>query len=323
METNKNYNIVDLMKFVMALFVVTIHTSLYETIPDSLFKDIVAVCLYSAVPFFFIVSAFFVVGSMSKEQVYKYWKRILCLYFVWSLLNLFLTKILQQESIWSGIGSFSYRFVFCGYDHLWYLWGLLLVIPLLKGLIMCGGARPWMFLIIAICAFVFNRLYTHFGSMVNPSFYWQWCKTIYQSQLFGVTHFCLALTYLSLGTFLKTTDYNLKRWQSFILLFVGFWLVHIESHKEVSIGIPIIAFVLFSSILKVKVSASWISFKRIRKMSTLIYFIHVIVIVFTGLFLPKMTWLRWGLVEFLCVTIAYLFLFLSNIRCLKWLKIVM
>lgn len=139
METNKNFNIVDFMKFVMALFVVTIHTSLYETIQDSLFKDIVAVCLYSAVPFFFMVSAFFVVGSMNKEQVYKYWRRILCLYFIWSLLNLFLTKILLQESILSGIGSFSYRFVFCGYDHLWYLWGLLLVIPLLKGLIMGGG----------------------------------------------------------------------------------------------------------------------------------------------------------------------------------------
>lgn len=139
MITTKNYNIVDLMKFVMALFVVTIHTSLYETLPSSLFKDLMAVCLYCTVPFFFMVSAFFVVGSMNKVQVYSYWKRILYLYFVWSLLNLFLTRIFQHEPILSGIGSFSYRFVFCGYDHLWYLWGLLLVIPMLKMLI--GGGE--------------------------------------------------------------------------------------------------------------------------------------------------------------------------------------
>lgn len=127
------------MKFVMALFVVTIHTSLYETLPNSLFKDIIAVCLYCAVPFFFMVSAFFVVGSMNNVQVYNYWKRILYLYIVWSLLNLFLTRILQHEPILSGIGSFSYRFVFCGYDHLWYLWRLLLVIPMLK--MMIGGGK--------------------------------------------------------------------------------------------------------------------------------------------------------------------------------------
>lgn len=322
MITTKNYNIVDLMKFVMALFVVTIHTSLYETLPSSLFKDLMAVCLYCTVPFFFMVSAFFVVGSMNKVQVYSYWKRILYLYFVWSLLNLFLTRIFQHEPILSGIGSFSYRFVFCGYDHLWYLWGLLLVIPMLKMLI-GGGKKTWQFIVIAICAFVFNRFYTHFGSMDNPSIYWQWCKPIYQYKLFGVTHLCMALTYLSLGAFWKTTNFCLKSWQSFMLLLIGFCVVHFESHKEVSIGIPIISFVLFPSILKIKVSASWISFKWIRKMSTLIYFVHVIVIVFSGLFLPKMTWLRWSLVEILCVAIAFGLLMMSNIRGMKWLKFLM
>lgn len=58
-------------------------------------------------------------------------------------------------------------------------------------------------------------------------------------------------------------------------------------------------------------------------MSTLIYFIHVIVIVFSGLFLPKMTWLRWSLVEILCVAIAFGLLMMSNIRGMKWLNFLM
>lgn len=57
---------------------------------------------------------------------------------------------------------------------------------------------------------------------------------------------CLALTYLSLGAFWKTTNFCLKSWQSFILLLIGFCVVHFESHKEVSIGIPIISFCVVS-----------------------------------------------------------------------------
>ena len=59
MKTIQNYNSIDLMKFVMAIAVVTIHTYIVNQMAPSLATDLVHAWIWSAVPFFFMVSAYF------------------------------------------------------------------------------------------------------------------------------------------------------------------------------------------------------------------------------------------------------------------------
>ena len=54
----QNYNSIDLMKFVMALCVVTIHTNIVDIMEPSLLRDILHSLIRSAVPFFYHLCVF-------------------------------------------------------------------------------------------------------------------------------------------------------------------------------------------------------------------------------------------------------------------------
>lgn len=64
MKTIQNYNSIDLMKFVMAIAVVTIHTYIVNQMAPLLMMDIVHAWIWSAVPFFFMVSAYFYIKKV-------------------------------------------------------------------------------------------------------------------------------------------------------------------------------------------------------------------------------------------------------------------
>ena len=55
----KNYNSIDLIKFIMALCVVTIHTYIVDSMKPSQLQDTLYSLIRSAVPFFFITSGVF------------------------------------------------------------------------------------------------------------------------------------------------------------------------------------------------------------------------------------------------------------------------
>ena len=71
----RNYNSIDLMKFVMALGVVTIHTYIVDGMNPSFLRDILHSLIRNAVPFFFITSSFFIMKRERDTDVKRYWKR--------------------------------------------------------------------------------------------------------------------------------------------------------------------------------------------------------------------------------------------------------
>ena len=93
----KNYNSIDLMKFMMALCVVTIHTYIVDSMEPSIFQDILYSIIRSAVPFFFITSAYFVMQRNEKDGILKYWKRIFRLYLSWSVINFISVSLLSHS----------------------------------------------------------------------------------------------------------------------------------------------------------------------------------------------------------------------------------
>ena len=88
----KNYNSIDLMKFIMALCVVTIHTYIVDSMKSSILQDFLYSFIRSAVPFFFITSAYFVMQRNENGGILKYWKRIFQLYLFLECDKLYFSK---------------------------------------------------------------------------------------------------------------------------------------------------------------------------------------------------------------------------------------
>ena len=136
---SNNYKSIDLMKFMMALCVVTIHTYIVDSMESSLVQDILYSLIRSAVPFFFITSAYFVMQRNEKDGILKYWKRIFRLYLSWSVINFISVSLLSHSLCIENVQTYIYQFFFNGYSVLWYLWGILIALPLFIKLRDGGG----------------------------------------------------------------------------------------------------------------------------------------------------------------------------------------
>lgn len=317
----KNYNSIDLMKFVMALCVVTIHTFFVENMEPSIFRDFLHSLICSAVPFFFIVSAFFAMRCKDSVSFWKYWKRILWLYLSWGIINFVGYSIIEQNLTLEKVQNATFDLLTNGYSVLWYMWGILVVLPILR-IIRYGGASPKIYLVIALCMYLFNRGYTHYGSMENPGTIWSWAVFLYQGKYFGITNFCIAMTYLSIGTFFMQSEFRPSKKICWLLIIVGVVEMHFEKYKGVALGVPVIAFGLFSLVEKWHLNCNWMSFRWLRKMSTLIYFIHGVVIVgisqvVSGKGMCELV--IWSIIILCCIVISALLLKLSKMKGLQWI----
>ena len=185
-----------------------------------------------------------------------------------------------------------------------------------------GGASPIIYLVIALCMYLFNRAYTHYGSMENPGTIWSWAVFLYQGKYFGITNFCIAMTYLSIGTFFMQSEFRPSKKICWLLIIVGAVEMHFEKYKGVALGVPVIAFGLFSLVEKWHLNCNWMSFRWLRKMSTLIYFIHGVVIVgiiqvVSGKGMCELV--IWSIIILCCIAISALLLKLSKMKGLQWI----
>lgn len=318
----KNYNSIDLMKFVMAICVVTIHTFFIDRMEPSLIRDFLHSLVCSAVPFFFITSAYFVMQRENDADMWRYWKRIFQLYLVWCVINYVGFRMVGNDFSKENLLSALYDILANGYNVLWYMWGVLVVLPLLRKIQCVWGANSIIFLVIAACAYLFNRVYTHYGSMENPGMLWAWAVFLFQGKYFGLTNFCLAMTYLSIGTFFMQSKYRPKSIICWLLIIVGAVEMHFEKYKGVALGVPVIAFGLFSLVEKWQFNSNWLSFRWLRKMSTLIYFIHAVVIVGISQLVSGIgmcEFVLWCVIVLLCIIISAILLKLSKIQGLQWI----
>lgn len=315
---NNNYNSIDLIKFIMALCVVTIHTYIVDSMKPSLLQDTLYSLIRSAVPFFFITSAYFVMQRNENGGILKYWKRIFQLYLSWSVINFISVSLINRNLCVENVQTCIYQILFNGYSVLWYLWGILIALPLLIKL-RDGGAKPLYFLVIAVMAYLFNRAYTHYGSMENPNKIWLWSAYLYKGKYFGITNLCLAITYLSIGSFFSMYKYRQYKVISVALIILGSIMMHFETHKDVALGVPVIAFGLFPLIKEWQLNLSRVSFKWLRKMSTLIYFVHIIIITSIDLVYPGMDVIKWGVIIASCIFVSALLLALRKMKYMSWI----
>ena len=103
----RKYDTVDLLKFIGSILVFTMHLSLFM---DTDIDLAIQISARWCVPFFFIISSFFLFknsdkGRISAERLSGYVKRILFLYIAWFIVNI--PSIIYTRIITKGIFSFA------------------------------------------------------------------------------------------------------------------------------------------------------------------------------------------------------------------------
>lgn len=180
------YKSIDIVKMVMAVLVVTIHCYVAESVDNALGWRLFSAVLGTAVPFFYVTSAFLLFRHAKtdgrgrliddadfKARRKKYLKHILTLFVVWYALYLTVKPDLLAQGAWAVV----HDLLFCGGWHLWYLWGLLWVIPLMNRLLTkVNGGGNILLGFGLMCVF---RLYSHYGSVSEPTWWqeplvWSW-----------------------------------------------------------------------------------------------------------------------------------------------------
>lgn len=169
-----NYKFVDVFKYIAAIMIVCIHCEqLFEVhYLDFFVRQIVC---RTAVPFFFISSAYFIRKGCSKNKNYlkEYLKKLIKSYLLWSLIfmpiglnwiqqNLTITQELLPVALLFGLIHIG------TYYHLWYIpamiFSLFVIGKLLKRI-----SYKWVF-ILSIALFLFGSIETYYGFLQNGWF---------------------------------------------------------------------------------------------------------------------------------------------------------
>lgn len=273
--TINNYKAIDFVKFFMALCVVTIHTNVASIINTPGLRTLVYTVIHCAVPFFFMASGYLLaIKILTKSDRGGYFYKLMKIYLEWSLIHFVITSVISRGLSIDHVLDFLHKFIFVGYAHLWYVWGDILVLPLLL-IALKKGIRSEFFLIIAILSYFLMRGISYYAFHQDFPIS---DKVLSLVQYFSVKNLCIATTYLSLGIW--TAQTNLKPWICYLLIVLGAILAFAgldSSGREVAIEVPIIAIGLFSVIRDANMTIH-LPYKWMRSMSTYIYFCHGIII---------------------------------------------
>ena len=290
-----NYNIIDLMKFIMAVCVVAIHRPIFanET-ANSVFR--LSICWIS-VPFFFISTGFFFGKSMmrdsSPKSFFKSFKRVFLLYFIWTMIYfpiIYYVKYIGSLDVVDikhiiGVAAAFVRdsLIKTSFVHFWYLLSVVWAMPLIY--LLTKKIKPRVLTAVsAVVAAIFN-----FASLYGNDY--PIIGSIYNAIPLAFQNvFSIGLTSLLIGYCFAQKEER-KSGGKFvqcaaliILVAADIALVIINSkdgkifnatHRPYTMAA---AALLFSVLLDVKVKNTKVC-KELRKYSTVIYCCHLMIFI--------------------------------------------
>ena len=322
----KNYNSIDLTKFILSIFVITIHCYIVPTIQQPLLRDICMMIQYTAVPLFFCFTGYFLFRRVllapegAKKNIKRAWLRFGKLYLIWFIIYSVIIDGQGGGGVWGGGVVNILHNLFCrGYNHLWYLWSGLYCIPIIY-LLLKIKIKPTAIFIIGIIAYIFFRVYSHYGSVDNPQGICRLFAYIWEHHLFNVFGICNGLCYLSMGLLFaqKGTTKN-KRWL-FTLFILGILLSIPDRNRTLGIGMILITYVACNLILNWNLKMNKNIAMQFREASTFIYVVHGATIALTSKWLSVNQLNGWIACVLFTVFSAFLFIKLKEQKGFSWLK---
>ena len=288
----KKYNMIDVCKIIMALCVVAIHTSPLHNCTNELANSIYDAFVNLAVPFFFLASGFLLSNKLDypfsdkKDIGYikQYLFRIIKLYLLWTLIYLPLAVyyfISEGMGLVKSILLYIRGEVFVGEQYnsfqLWYLlatiYALILVIILLKYV----HLNPKKIVMVGTVLFVISIAITYLaqykGDVKLPEVLCLIQKLIVHSISTGRILF--GTFYIPVGMLLAKKKFNIKiALPMFVISYVLNVIVHNTAISLLLVATSAIG--LFVVVKEIRLPDCPMYF-FIRKMSTVIYFIHMYV----------------------------------------------
>lgn len=329
---NKNFAGIDYFRLPAALLVVAIHTAPLSCI-NELSDFLITYCLGRvAVPFFFMVTGYFVVapyvksGFRRKKPFYKYLIKNGVLYLAAVLLYLPLSWYAGHLDL--SLGNFLKALLVDGtFYHLWYfpavITGCLILVLLMRHLPHCV---PFL----VITAYIAGLAGDSYYGLIQDI---PWLRDIYEA-VFSVSSYTrnglfFAPVFLFSGMLLCDTKYRCGKLFSRIglsvsmlfLLLEGYitWIYKLQRHNSMYLFLIPVMYFLFLLLLNIKGSSP----PFFRDSSMLLYLIHPAVIIvlrgaakFLGLthFLVENTLVHYGAVCMLSLGAIYIFLWFVKRR---------
>lgn len=268
---------VDLVKFMMAIFVVAIHTHPYTCIENTYLSFFISKLISLAVPFFFVASGFFLWRKIDnaiyadKLQILRRWiLRLVKLYVIWTLIYLpFTIYVVDGLSPLKALLVFVRNFLFIGENmYSWPLWYLLAMIS--AGIIMylmvyCRIKKNYIYAFALLALFL--------GIIIDNSKETSDLALLY-FKLFHTTRngLFVGFPYLIIGAIISSNGIIVKRSilipsfiVSFIILCLGIVIVRY-----------LVAYLLFSLIVNINIYNDSEGFGNFRLSSIVIYLTHMI-----------------------------------------------
>lgn len=321
MSQKRQYGGLDWFRIISAILVITIHTSpllSFGELPDFILTRIIA---RVAVPFFLMVSGFFILPSIPEgkdlSRLYRQLGRLGLLYLI--------SAVLYVPIMWYS-GYFGEDFSIVGllkdilingtFYHLWYLpaaiFGLFLVGLLLR------FCKDWVVLLISGGLYVLGLLGdSYYGFTTGVS----WLKQLYEG-MFRISEYTrnglfFVPLFLIMGYYLGKQEERRSRLSTFqivlglsisgvLMLGEGLLLHYLgwQRHDSMYILLPFVMIFLFIGMCRWEITGG----KRLGKIAMLVYIIHPAMIVAVRLAgkVTKLT--KWvvdqSLIHFILVTIG-------------------
>ncbi len=286
-ESSRSYAAVDYMKLFCAFLVVCIHAEPFDKM--GLIDNVFSVLTRIAVPFFFVFTAFFFsLKPVSWKRCLGYIKRIFIMYLSWSVLYFAARWLLNGAPD----ENMLYRFFVSGYQHLWFLQACIVSVLLMTAILTLfrkNGDKA--LLIISSVLFVFGCLISTYSPLTTRLGVF---KALYDSP---VIHFTGTRNGIYYGLFFFAMGRRLAVKEkhpplkvslagaafSFVLLGAEGLLAVRVLHTDQTIlwlsTAPLVFFICSACLdLRIKSNSLCAASAFIRKCSTGIYLVHMLIL---------------------------------------------
>lgn len=305
LTNKKDFKGIDFIKFIMAIFVVAIHTDPFERIHENIFTKSWDIIVRIAVPYFFIASGFLLFSKVKNEYdrisqlviIKQYIVRIIKLYLYWSIIFLPITiwKFATNDlSIFKNFILFIRGIILIGENHyswpLWYLLSMIYSLILIYILIYKNQKTYSIFIVSVFVFFVSilmdfiinsessNDLILLLGKLIKITFE--------NGRLFS------GMLYIMIGAIFANQKIQFPQGIWILLIIIGslfqiFQLPFISSFLFVLLPCVIFHISLNMNFEKIKHGYFF------RKSSTVMYFTHMIVFVLYTLVFNEFSYFGW------------------------------
>lgn len=298
----KNYAAIDVMKFIMAIFVIALHTNPLNNVTNEFVINLYDIITSLAVPFFFLGSGFFIFNNsdlLEKGRLLKTFKKISKLYIVWTVIYLPITiigYIHEGKGLLKSLILFIKRVLFIGENQnswmLWYLLSSILAIFLVYVIFYKFNKRIYTLLVVAVILFAFSLVLPYFYDIETSNQLIIILKKVLYIFIPN-SRILTGFVYITIGIFIsknkKIFIINSKRFVSKLtacmFVLIVFNLI-IDYDIIFKISTLVCSVLLFCLALNLNFKSTKFTIKC-RKYSTILYFTHMIIFTIYSFVLNK------------------------------------